>query len=69
MPDDEPLPSAARPETFPPRTLRTAPEERRPVEELTARVIAAHPAWPWPLIEREARRRAEAILAAAARRR
>jgi hypothetical protein len=67
MPDDDPLPCAARPGTFPPRALRTAPEERRLVEELTARVLAAHPAWPWPLIEREARRRAEVILGASRR--
>jgi hypothetical protein len=67
MPDDDPLPRVSRPGIFPPRALRTAPEERRLVEELTARVLAAHPAWPWPLIEREAHRRAEVILGASRR--
>jgi hypothetical protein len=68
MPDDA-LAAAAMPRpatdtaAFMPRALRTAPAERHLVEALAARVLATHPAWPWPLIEREACRRAEALLA------
>jgi hypothetical protein len=39
------------------------PEERKLIADWTERVFAAHPAWPWPLIEEEARRRAEEVLA------
>ena len=63
MPDDVPHARTDRPGPFAPRALRTTPDERRLVEQLTARVLEAHPAWPWPLIEEEARRRAEELLA------
>jgi hypothetical protein len=65
MPDDVPCARRARPDAaFAPRSLRTDPAERRLLEELTARVLALYPAWPWPLVEEEARRRVEAVLAA-----
>jgi hypothetical protein len=63
MPDDDPCAYSERLGLFGPRTLRIRPDERRLVDELTERVLATHPAWPWPLIEEEARRQAEAILA------
>jgi uncharacterized protein YbaA (DUF1428 family) len=49
---------------FEPRALRLDPDDRRRLEAQTERVLAAHPAWPWPLIEETARRRAERIGAA-----
>ncbi len=49
---------------FVPRAHRTTLEERRLLEGLMDRVLAIHPAWPWPMIEEEARRQAEAIRAA-----
>ena len=49
---------------FAPRAICTTPEERRLLEKLIDRVLAIHPAWPWPMIEEEARRQAEAIHAA-----
>jgi hypothetical protein len=52
---------------FTPRALRLEPAERRLLEAQTERVLAAHPAWPLPLIEEAARRRAERILAARSR--
>jgi hypothetical protein len=39
------------------------PGEADLVAAFMERVLAAHPAWPWPLIEEEARRRAEEVLA------
>jgi hypothetical protein len=39
------------------------PSERELVAAFMERVLAAHPAWPWPLIEEEARQRAEEVLA------
>jgi hypothetical protein len=47
-----------------PKVLRTVPEERKLIADWMERVLAAHPAWPWPLIEEEARRRAEEAPAA-----
>jgi len=64
MPEDAPPTRVVCPDAFVPRVLRTAPDLQRLVEEFTERVLTAHPAWPWPLIEEEARRRAEAVLAA-----
>jgi hypothetical protein len=52
---------------FDPKVLRTVPEERKLIADWMERVLAAHPAWPWPLIEEEARRRAEEALAATRR--
>lgn len=49
---------------FTPQALRNAPGERRRIEMFMERVLAAHPAWPWPLIEAEAMRRAEAARSA-----
>ncbi len=53
MPDDSTPATPAETGCF-------APEERRQIEMFMERVLAAHPAWPWPLIEAEAMRRAEA---------
>ena len=39
------------------------PPEQDPLPAFIERVLAAPPAWPWPLIEEEARRRAEKVLA------
>jgi hypothetical protein len=64
MPDDSPPANPAKPGLFEPKALRTPPDERLLVEAFMERVLAVHPAWPWPLIEEEARRRAEAVLAA-----
>jgi len=52
---------------FEPKALRTPPDERDLVEAFMERVLAVHPAWPWPLIEEEARRRDKAVLAASNR--
>jgi hypothetical protein len=52
---------------FAPHALRLDPADRRRLEAQTERVLAAHPAWPWPLIEEAARRRAERIRAARSR--
>ena len=52
---------------FGPRTLRTTPDERRLLEDLMDHILAIHPAWPWPMIEEEARRQAEAIRTATRR--
>ncbi|WP_043363481.1 hypothetical protein [Belnapia sp. F-4-1] len=60
MPDDS-LP--ARPAPFEPKALRMMPGERDLVATFMEHVLAAHPAWPWPLIEEEARRRAKEFLA------
>jgi hypothetical protein len=60
MPDDS-LP--ARPAPFEPKALRMMPGEWDLVATFMERVLATHPAWPWPLIEEEARRRAEEFLA------
>jgi hypothetical protein len=49
---------------FEPKALRVTPAEQDLVAAFMERVLAAHPAWPWPLIE-EARRRAEELFAAA----
>jgi hypothetical protein len=68
MPGDLRPTRAACPEAFPARALRTDPDERRLVEAMAERVLALHPAWPWPLVEEEARRRAEAMLSAGRRR-
>jgi hypothetical protein len=62
---DDPNPHSSRIGVFPPKVLRTAPEEQRLVDELTERVLAAHPAWSWPLIDAEARRLTAARLGAA----
>ena len=65
MPDDPGIRRArAVGVAFAPRALRTDRAERRLLEELTERVLALHPAWPWPLIEAEAHQRATALLAA-----
>jgi hypothetical protein len=64
MPDSSPIVGQAEAAAFEPRALRTSPIERVLIEELMERVLAAHPAWPWPLIEEEARRWAGQILAA-----
>jgi hypothetical protein len=61
MPDNAP-PSPLCP--FDPMVMRTVPEERKLLADWMERVLAAHPAWPWLLIEEEARRRAEEALAA-----
>ena len=60
MPDDSTPATPAETGCFAPKALRTAPEERRRIEMFMERVLAAHPTWPWPLIEAEAMRRAEA---------
>jgi hypothetical protein len=39
---------------FAPRALRLDPADRRRLEAQAERVLAAHPAWPWPLIEEAA---------------
>ena len=69
MPDDNTAACRVLPHAFAPRALRTDPAERRLLEELTERVFALHPAWPWPLLEAEARRRLEAAQPPAAERR
>jgi hypothetical protein len=64
MSDDS---SPARPAPlgpFTPKALRTTLDEQHLVEGFVERVLAAHPAWPWPLIEEEARRRVREALAA-----
>jgi hypothetical protein len=64
MPDNAP-PSLLTPLCpFDPKVLRTVPEERKLIADWMERVLAAHLAWPRPLIEEEARRRAEEALAA-----
>ncbi|WP_176952892.1 hypothetical protein [Belnapia rosea] len=64
MPDESPPACPAPPsDAFGPRALRRAPAEQHLVEACLEQVLAAHPAWPWPLIEEMARRRAEEILA------
>jgi hypothetical protein len=49
---------------FEPKALRTTSIERHLVEAYMERVLAAHPAWPWPLIEEEARQQAKEALSA-----
>ncbi len=63
MPDDSPPACSGRPVPFEPKALRMTPGEADLVAAFMERVLAAHPAWPWPLIEEEARRRAEEVLA------
>ncbi len=63
MPDDSPPARSARTACFDPLALRMMPSERELVAAFMERVLAAHPAWPWPLIEEEARQRAEEVLA------
>jgi hypothetical protein len=63
MPDDPPPPLAAHLGFFEPKALRTTPGEQDLMATFMERVLATHPAWPWPLIEEEARRRAEEVLA------
>ena len=63
MPDDSPPPHPAQLGSFEPKALRMTPGERELVAAFMERVLAAHPAWPWPLIEEEARRQAEEVLA------
>ena len=65
MPDDALCVSTQRLGLFRPRAIRTSPDERRLIDELAEQVLADHPAWPWPLIEEETRRRAQAMLAVA----
>ncbi|MBL6454634.1 hypothetical protein JMJ55_04815 [Belnapia sp. T6] len=67
MPDDSLPARPAQFDHFEPKALRTSPDERQLVEDCVARALAAHPAWPWPLIEEEGRRRAEEVLAASRR--
>jgi hypothetical protein len=67
MPDNAPPSPRASLGPFDPKVLRTVPEERKLIADWIERVLAAHPAWPWPLIEEEARRRAEEFLAATRR--
>ena len=67
MPDDSPPAHPVQLGFFEPKALRVTPGERDLVAAFMERVLAAHPAWPWPLIEEEARRRAEEVLAAARR--
>ena len=62
MPDDWP-PRPVQLGFFEPKALRMTPGERDLVAAFMERVLAAHPAWPWPLIEEEARRRAEEVFA------
>src|SRR3954462_229899 len=69
MPDDSAPACPAMLSRFEPKALRTPPDERDLVEAFMERVLAVHPAWPWPLIEEEARRRAKAVLAASVQRR
>ncbi len=59
MPDDSPHPRSGRTLPLEPKVLRMTPRERERMAILMERVLAAHPAWPWPLIEEEARRRAD----------
>ncbi|WP_143018238.1 hypothetical protein [Belnapia rosea] len=63
MPDESPPACPSPSDAFGPRALRRAPAEQRLVEACLEQVLAAHPAWPWPLIEEMARRRAEEALA------
>jgi hypothetical protein len=65
MPDASLPPLPAHLGFFEPKALRVTPAERDLVAAFMERVLAAHPAWPWPLIEEEARRRAEEFFAAA----
>jgi hypothetical protein len=64
MPDDSPPVRPAMLGTFEPRALRTSPDERQLLTIWLERVLARHPAWPWPLIEEEARRLAAGEAAA-----
>lgn len=64
MPDDSLPPLPVHLGFFEPKALRVTPAEQDLVAAFMERVLAAHPAWPWPLIE-EARRRAEELFAAA----
>ena len=59
MPDDSPPPCPVQLGFFEPMALRVTPAERDLVAAFMERVLAAHPAWPWPLIEEKARQRAE----------
>jgi hypothetical protein len=63
MPDESLPTRPAHLGPFEPKARRTTPDERHIVEDCMERVLAAHPAWPWPLIEAEARRRATEVLA------
>lgn len=60
MPDPSPLDPPASFHAFAPRVLRADPAERLRLDALTERALARHPAWPWPLIEAEARRALDA---------
>ena len=61
MPDDLASARTGGLDVFDPHALRTSPDQRRHLEALTERVFALHPAWPWPLIEEEARRVEETL--------
>ena len=55
---------ATRVVRFEPRCLRDAQRERRLTEHLTEWLSGQHPAWPLPLVEKEARRLAREIVEA-----